>query len=484
MKMMKRIPGAAFLVALMLSLFSCGNPVPDKEMPITTSSDEARTFFLQGRDFWDASQASKAAELFDKAIEADPGFAQAYFYRATSGGGNDVYVANLDKAFSLMDQVSEGEQVFLKIFLNERDGNGEAMNMYADSLLNMYPEDKRIPYIIGVWNLNGDVNENDALLKKSLEIDENFAPAYSVLADNYSYLKDFEQAEKYAQRYLELVPDKAEPYQRMGTLYRQEGKFEAAIEMYKKMLEVDPESQPYVYIGNCYVFMGDFTKAREYYMKHINNAKLIDFKLSGLMNNCISYIFEGDEEGALESMVKYREEAENAGLTSSVINSYLYPMAIAWAFDDYSASEEYLNQALDVINVSELDQTQREGYERNANLWRGYLLIGKGELDQAEEYTDLYMDMAKERSMPGEIQGANLNYGMIALKRGEFDKALSFLKESGESYDVWFYLGETHLAMGDTEVAKAYFEKIATSNLVSMDLALVRNKAIQRLKDL
>ena len=483
-KAMKRNVLYAVTGVMLFTLFCCTTPLPDKEMSITSSSDEAVELFLEGRDYWETLQNDKAAEMFDKAIEIDPDFAMAYFYRATSGGGGDVYRYNLNKAISLMDQVSDGEQVFLKIFMNLRDGNGEAMNLYADSLLTMFPEDKRVPYMIGIWNLNGDIEENNALLKKAVQLDESYPAPYSALADNYSFLKEFEQAEKFAQKYMELLPDKAYPYQILGTLYRQQGKLDQAIEMYLKMLEMDPESGPYIFIGNCYTFMGDYQKARENYLMSYELNKQIDMKLSSLFNYSISYIFEGDMEGALEAMEKYREEAEKANITTSVIYSHLYQVAITWAFEDYDVSEVFLNKAVEMIETSELDQTVRDNFERNLNAWRGYLLIGKGELETAREYIDTYKTQAEERNMQSEIKNANFYYALIAIHQGDYETALSYLEKSGDNYQEWYYLGEAYEGLGDIDKAKEYYEKIATSYLLNISLAFVRDKAIKKLEEI
>ena len=455
-KAMKRNVLYAITGVMLFTLFSCTTPLPDKEMSITSSSDEAVELFLEGRDYWETLQNDKAAEMFDKAIEIDPDFAMAYFYRATSGGGGDVYRSNLNKAISLMDQVSDGEQVFLKIFMYERDGNGEAMNLHADSLLAMFPEDKRIPYMIGMWNLNGEIEENNDLLKQAVQLDESFPAPYSALADNYSYLKEFEQAEKYAQKYMELLPDKALPIQIMGTLYRQQGKLDQAIEMYLKMLEVDPESSPYVFIGNCYTFMGDYQKARENYLKSYEHVKQVDMKLSSLFNYSVSYVFEGDMDGALKAMEKYGEEAEKANITTSVIWSHLFQLGISWAFEDYDASEEFLNKAVEMIETSELEQTVRDNFVRNLNAWRGYLLIGKGELETARKFIDTYNTQAEERNMQSEIKNANFYYGLIAIRQGDYESSLSYLEDSGDDYMTWYYLGEAYEGLGDTDKAKEY----------------------------
>ena len=70
----------------------------NKEVPVTTTSKEARDLFMQGRDKLDNSEAVAASALFDQAIQKDPNFAMAYLYRSQSGGGFPVFRKNLDKA--------------------------------------------------------------------------------------------------------------------------------------------------------------------------------------------------------------------------------------------------------------------------------------------------------------------------------------------------------------------------------------------------
>jgi tetratricopeptide (TPR) repeat protein len=487
--MMKKSLNRSLLYALgcvlMSSLFSCSGPAkPEKEMKITTSSDEALQLFLQGRDAWEAYQDELAAVLLDQALEKDTAFALAYFYRATSGGGANVYQDNINKAFSLIDEVSEGEQVFLKIFMYQREGDGKAMNLYADSLLAMFPEDPRVPFMIGFWDLNGDLEADNILIKKAIEIDSTYPMAYAALVDNYSFLEDYDQAEKYAKTYMELLPEKADPLLKMGTLYRQEGKFEQAIETYQKMIEVDPRSNPYIFIGNCYNFMGEYDQARESYMESYDHAQQVNMKLSSIYNYSLSFVFEGDMKNALASMEKYQAEAEDAGITSTAIWGKLFQMAITWAFEDYDTSEKLLVEAKGMLESAELDPVVRQDFERNMNLWKGYLMIGKGDLTAAREFVDAYHAVAIERNMKGEIQSANFYYGLIALKEGDFGGAVSFLEKSGEGYMSWYYLGEALEGTGDIEKARAQYEKLASANLMDISLALVRGKAVKRLEAL
>src|ERR1035437_1278892 len=112
-----------------------------KEVPVTSSSKEALSLFLDGRAKSDDNEFVAAASLFDKAIQADPNFAMAYLYRAQSGGGYNIFRQNLDKAISLIGKVSEGEKLEIQYSQASADGNGQKQKEYLDQLLKAFPTD-------------------------------------------------------------------------------------------------------------------------------------------------------------------------------------------------------------------------------------------------------------------------------------------------------------------------------------------------------
>ena len=472
------------MCCILLLAFSCKKMTSDKEMTITTSSEEAMNFFQQGRNQWEAWNDEKASNMLDKAIEADPDFAMAYFYRATSGGGANVYRENLNKAISLLDKTSKGEQVFLKIFKFQRDGNGTEMNIFIDSLKSLYPEDKRVYYLLGIFNLNSDLEEANSYLLKSVELDPDFAPAYASLTDNYSFTKEFDKAEKYASRYIELLPQESSPYQRMGTLYRQEGKFDKAREMYEKSLEVDPDANPYIMLGNCCVFTKEYDKSREYFLQAFEKANLANEKLNALLNHSISYAFEGNEEKALESMKKYRNFAMKNHINQTVISSYFNDAFINLIFDDFNEAENNLNTAERLIDSLNLDSVVKENFSRNMKIWHAFSLIQEGMYEEAGKFINSYRKAAEERGMKWEIEAANLFDGMLSVKLEEYQNAVNYLENSMDDYLAWYYLGEAYQGLGNMEKARESYEKVATSNLVNFNLAMVKDKAEAKLSEL
>ena len=135
-----------------------------------------------------------------------------------------------------------------------------------------------------------------------------------------------------------------------------------------------------------------------------------------------------------------------------------------------------------MIAGTELDPTVRQNFERNLKQWKAYLMIGKGDLAAAREYTDAYHADAVARDMKSELKTANFYYGMIALKENDFASALSHLEDAGDGYMEWYYIGEALEGLGRTEEAREQYEKVATSYLMNMSLSFVKPKAQKKLE--
>lgn len=249
---MKMKSDSVILAVFIFAVFffsSCKTQSPVKEMPVTTSSKEALKAFTEGRDNFENSQVNKAANLFKKAIKLDPDFALANLYLSFSDGS--FYPEKFEKAISLKDKVSKGEQVFLEMLDNQRKGNGVEMEKNCLAYSELFPEDKRTQYILGSYIYYGDDEKAFYHLKKAIELDKDFGPAYVDIGLKYQSIRNFEEAEKNLLKYAELLPNHPNPLQQLGTLYRDEGNLDKALEFYSRMLKLDSSMVTYLMIGNC-----------------------------------------------------------------------------------------------------------------------------------------------------------------------------------------------------------------------------------------
>jgi tetratricopeptide (TPR) repeat protein len=245
----------AIIILVLLILVGCEGAGPgSNEVPITTSNDEALQFYLDGRDLSEKVKGPQAAELYDKAIASDPDFAMAYLSRAFSGGGYDVYRKNFAKAVELIDKVSPGEKHLILYYQAGADNDDAKQTAELDTLLNMYPEDKRIQTLAGNY-YRFEQNNEKALghFNRAVELDPDYAFGYNLLGYMHIAMGNFEEAEAAFKKYISLTPDEANPYDSYAEFLLNQGRFEESLDQYKKALEVDPEFNfAYYGIGNSY----------------------------------------------------------------------------------------------------------------------------------------------------------------------------------------------------------------------------------------
>jgi hypothetical protein len=77
---------------------------PGDKVPITTSSNEARQLFLEGRDLAEKLRATDSRKFYEQAIAKDKNFAMGYVGLANTSGTNKEFVDAVTRAASLAEK--------------------------------------------------------------------------------------------------------------------------------------------------------------------------------------------------------------------------------------------------------------------------------------------------------------------------------------------------------------------------------------------
>lgn len=475
---------AVFIFAVFF-FSSCKTQSPGNEMSITTSSKEALNFFLTGRDKLENIESVAAASFFDKAIQKDPDFAMAYLYRSQSGGGFNVFRQNLDKAVSLANKVSEGEKLQILSFQASADGNSQKQKEHVDQLLKLFPSDKRVHIIAGNYYYY-NYNYSEALVQftKSTELDNKFALAYNMIGYCQSALNNYQEAEKAFQTYIKLIPDKANPYDSYAELLLKMGKYDESVAQYKKALEKDPSfSGSLAGIGDNYVFKGDYESARKYYQEYFDKASAIGGKLTAIFLKATSFVHEGKIGEAVTTFDEYRALAEKENLVTNSIMSYAYQGFTLAETGKPNEGIKYFEKANDLIEKSKLPETTKENFITSSMLWRFYYLTANDELENAMAESEKCKSKVESRKNIGEEMFLNSLFALLEIKKGNYDKAIQyFSKADTEDPFSWYYDAVAYNKKGDKQNASKLFEKISKRNVNSLNLALVRKRAMEEFR--
>ena len=166
------------------------------ELPLTTSSPEARALYLQAQEKADNLERPAALKLLDQAIAKDPDFAMAHWLRSTAVGGFPEFQQSLEKAVSLADKVSPAEREWLLAAKAQAEGDMPAVKRHLDTLAAQFPTEKRVITRMARYETAlGNDRQAAALFRKVTKLAPDFAPAYNDLGYSLVALSDFPGAE-------------------------------------------------------------------------------------------------------------------------------------------------------------------------------------------------------------------------------------------------------------------------------------------------
>ncbi|MCI0563677.1 MAG: tetratricopeptide repeat protein, partial [Nitrososphaera sp.] len=296
------------------------------EMPISTTSDEARKIFLEGRDRFELTEFATSAQYFERAIAKDPNFALAHIYRFRTGvGGAKIAQEYLAKAVGMVDKVSLGEKYLVSYYQALVEGQGPKRKEYLDKLLELFPADKRVQFLAGGY-FNNVARDFATALKyygRVTELDKTYAPVYNNIGYCHLSLGNFKEAEKAFVEQIKLAPKSPNPYDSYAELLMRMGRYDESIEQYKKAYDQDPSFTAALEgVGDDYVLKGEYKAAREYYQKLFDQAPDPGEKFAALDNIASSFVQEGNITEALQTYEKYRALAKEHSRSDEVIASY------------------------------------------------------------------------------------------------------------------------------------------------------------------
>ncbi|MBN1142921.1 MAG: tetratricopeptide repeat protein [Bacteroidales bacterium] len=484
---MKKNTGLFFSTLIVCFFISNDLRAQSDEVPITAASQKAKNFFLQGREYLENVEFNTAILLFNKAIELDPKFAMAYLYRAQSGGGYDIFRKNLEKAVKLSDKVTQGER--LQILLTEAFANSDKVQAKAlvDQLLQEFPLDKRVQTEAGnYYSSTGDDKEALRYYLRAVEIDSSYAPAYNMLGYCNLNLNDNINAEKAFKKYIQLIPDKANPYDSYAEFLLNNSKYDESIAQYHTALEKDPE---FVFsirgLGNNYIFKSDFEAARKHYQSYFDKANEPDQKYNALYLKATTYVYEGNTESALNVIIEWRRLAETHENTLNIIQSTVIQGYLLAENNDPSEALARFSKLPDLAKNIRLADTDKEILKANMIIWQMYFLIMNGEFDQAYIESEKYIAYLESNKYPRLNTFYHATMALLELKKGNYDKAIQLFTESNttDAYDL-YYWAQACQKKGDKEKARQLLEKVTRLNDNNMALALVRKRALDEMKQL
>jgi tetratricopeptide (TPR) repeat protein len=243
--------------------------------------------FRDGLSFLSQDDCEKALPYFEKAVESDSNYAEAWaqagFCREKLGRHSEAIEASR-KAVALRPSAESYFNIGLANYYLRQ--YREAAESYRQSIrLDPY-NGADAWYALGlVYRDWGKADEEIQAYKQAIRLRPDYTSAYERLGARYSRSKKYSEAIEIFRQLTALKPGDANAPNNMGEVYFESGKFPEAADAFRQAIRLKPDfGQAYYNLGKCLLAMGNRDGALEQYNILQNLDQDWAEKLDGLIN--------------------------------------------------------------------------------------------------------------------------------------------------------------------------------------------------------
>jgi tetratricopeptide (TPR) repeat protein len=231
------------LMVISLGLMAFSQPAKEKKMPVTSSSEKAKTLYNEAMLAYEDFKLAKFRDLENMALKEDPDFFMANYWFAIfylSFNNENKFLEFANKAVNCKANLSKGE-LLLKDALAKKIENRKAdLTEFGKKLVGLYPNDIYAYYNLLIFQFFiNDYNAEISTIKNALPVAERPAVLYNSLGYAYMGLGQKAEAEAAFNKYIELAPNNPNAYDSKGDYYMNVKDYRKAYESYMKAHSID-----------------------------------------------------------------------------------------------------------------------------------------------------------------------------------------------------------------------------------------------------
>jgi len=402
---------------------------PDRQVAdVTTHSAEAYRWYLEGLENLNKVYRAEAIVAFEKALEYDSTMAMAHYHLAMLKDRD-----HLEKAVKYASGTSQRERSYILVLQAsaQRDYEGAIAELHR--LLEKYPEEKQALYRLGRYHIAlGQRHEAIGYLEEAVRIDPLYKVAYNQLAYTYLNTGDYEKSLVAINKYIEIAPDEANPYDSRGDICAAAGRLNDAIASYQKAIEIKPDfPHSLMQLGYLYLFDQEYDRADSCLRAYTETVETPYLRSAGRLYQAYVPVHQGKYNEALRLLDKYLAEDS---LETQPEHTY-----------DHQAQKRFL-KALIYADKGDWENALLE-VERTMALYR----ITRPDDRWAYQY--MYAEFLA-------------NAGYLDRAKAAADELKTYLESLGHTDipDFWYADGCIKMARGDYNGAETSFGKAAETN--------------------
>ncbi len=458
-----------------------------EKVPVTTSSDEARALYLEGQALFDDLHGVEANEKFAQAVDADPAFSMGYYNLALSSQTTAEFFDAIGKAAENAASASDGEQLIIAALVAGSENDQAAQLAALTDLVAAYPQDERAHMQLGIYYFGlQDYAAAVEHLDHAAAISPEFAGAQNMLGYSHRGLEDFESARAAFARYVELLPDEANPHDSYAELLMETGDYDASIENYRKAIEIDRNfAGSYAGISVNESLKGNADLAQEAADQMLAAARNPGERQTAMFRSVTSHLFAGNIDAAMEVCDTMLLEAGASGNKAAmgVVSEYMGDIMLSQG--EPTPAEEHYNAALDHRLAAGFNEANQAQAERTHMFKTAIAAMMADDAEAAATRTAEYSAAAEMNGTAFEKLRVHELAGYLAMYNEDLESAAQHYAQANQLNPVLLYWSaNTHAELGNTDKAIELATRAANRNTLSGNLPFFHSDAQELLAKL
>ncbi len=471
---------------------------PDRMVAeVTTHSAEAYAYYLDGISNKNKFYHADAADAFLEAVKIDTTFAMAYYHLADLKDKKYIKLA-----LQYIDQTSHKEQLFIQSRAATYNDNYEESIQILEELVKRFPDEKEAYFLIGNSFFSRSLLDSAIqYYLRVIEIDPFYKLAYNQMAYTYNTLNEYQKSLWAINKYIDIAPNEANPYDSRGEIYAKMGMIDESVESYKMAIEIKPDfieswnklgilylfkDQPEA-AKNCFIYSSEQDQMKSWFGSEtyiassfsrvynfdnaLNEIDLIHkkYNLDSLpplsarnvpLTKALVYREMGNYEKAMASLDECKQ------FNNSVADLYNNALYIQFALEAgmTEKAKERLSETQVLISTSDFNGDQSLAYID------GCMALHQGDYAQAIEHFSISGDLCKERKKDICFQyNSMMAYSYLQAERYEeaiveYRQLMSEFNAGRAFWSLWdikghYYLAQAYEATGQLESAVEQYTK-------------------------
>jgi tetratricopeptide (TPR) repeat protein len=442
-----------------------------KGLPVTTSSRKARKLFESGMAKLEVWHETEALAEWRAAARADQNFALAHLFVAYGTDNPEEESTELGRARQLAHRTSPGEQLLIRWLSGVREGDYVPAIAAMNDLLSLYPDDKRVDFIIGRWLLQQNRSEQaQMLLERAVTADPNDAAAVNLLGYAYAGTANFEKAFAMMERSVALQPDEPNPHDSYGEVLRMAGRYDAALVQYRASVKLDPAFGSTLGVADTLALMGREPEARDEYERALLFVTSDTQRVGIEIQLAMTYVRENKTKLADHALRAAAKHAHQAGLGKAEAEAHrimaMYDTDTSAALHDLEDAEKALNERHQVLPADRNDERALILFTR-AGRTASYNR-------EAAEKTVRQLEILAETDRSRVVQRSwHAAQGALLVAEEKYAAAIPHLEEDRQNPLSMQLLWQAYSKSNQTAQAERIQAELAGFNQVTAEQALV-----------